>query len=258
MKLGSLTKERLDQEWLTPRYLKFLRSGRDANAEAEHAKTILSRPERDRSIGWSASSAGTCLRAQIYKARQAQASSIEDKSLMIFQHGHYVHLKHQVAGLTAGYLSGVEVPVSIPELNVLGTMDGETSEEEIAEFKSINYRGFSRVRQFGVEPKHRAQVNAYMLASGRRRARVLYEDKNDQELREFLVEFDQEISDRNVHDWQELNAHQEQGTKPPMQERCKRGEGEIRWCPFAKICISDHETERRVSRIRRTSSSDGD
>lgn len=256
MKLGSLTKDRLKQEWLTPRYEEFLRSGRDANVEAEHAKAILSRPERDRSIGWSASSAGTCLRAQIYKARKAEAAKIETKSLKIFQHGHYVHLKHQVAGLTAGYIKAVEVPVAIPELNVLGTMDGETSEEEIAEFKSINYRGFSRVRQFGVEPKHRAQVNAYMLASNLRRARVLYEDKNDQELREFLVEFDQEISDRNVHDWQELNAHREMGTKPPMQEECKRGEGEIKWCPFAKICISDHKKEGRVSRIRRTSSSD--
>ena len=134
----------------------------------------------------------------------------------IFQHGHYVHLKHQVAGLSAGYLVEVERSVSIPDLNVLGTMDGLDSTDAVDEWKSINARGFSSVRQFGPKREHLYQVHAYMYADNRTATRIVYENKDNQEMQEFLVQFDEKYSNKNISDWQQLNNHMEDGTTAPM------------------------------------------
>ena len=257
MKLGTLVRETRDQEWLIPRFRKYLRN-RNVSVEAEHAKAIIDRPERDRSIGWSASSAGSCLRAQLYRRRNAPSTKPDDRSMAIFHEGHYVHMKHQAAGLTAGYLADVEVPVEIPDLNVQGTMDAKDSEGLITEIKSINPYGFSSINQFGPKWEHLRQVNAYMLASGIDKARILYENKATQEMREFLVTMDTALVAANVGDWKELNEHDKEGTKPPMLLECQDQEGKFKWCPFAEECLKDHQAESPRLRIRRTSSSGDD
>ena len=251
MKLNSLGRRK--SYWIVPRYEAYLRN-QDRETEAEHAKEIISRPERDRSVGWSASSAGTCLRAQLYKARGAKQASPTDKAMNIFQNGHYVHLRHQTAGLTAGYLVAAEVPVRIDSLNVLGTMDGDTVEDSVAEYKSINTYGFSSVSRFGPKEEHLRQVTAYMWASGRDKARVVYEDKNTNEMQEFLVPFDKELHAANIADWKELNDRMEDGSMPEMLPECRVQEGRFKWCPFAETCQRDAAGSRL--RIRRTSSSD--
>ena len=252
MRLGQLLKETRKAEWLAPRYMEYI-ANPDFAAEAEHAHKILTRPERDRSKGWSASSAGTCLRQQMYKARKAEAEPYNERALRALHNGSYMHLRHQTAGLVAGYLNEVEVAVEIPDFNVLGTMDGITSIEEIAEYKSINPRWYSEVAQFGPQKKHLRQVNAYMQASGINRARVLYENKGFGDLKEFLVEADEKAMAANTADWKELNDRLEDGTLPPMLPECMVQEGEFKWCPFAKTCLADQE--RSKLRIRRTSSS---
>ena len=257
VKLGQLVRETRDQEWLIPRFRRYIRR-RNVSVEAEHAKAILDRPERDRTIGWSASSAGRCLREQLYKRRKALAEAPDDKSMAIFQEGHYVHMKHQAAGLTAGYLADVEVPVEIPEFNVQGTMDAKDSEGLITEIKSINPYGFTGVNQFGPKWEHLRQVNAYMLASRIDKARILYENKATQEMREFLVHMDTALVAANVEDWKELNEHMENGTMPPMLPECQRKEGRYKWCAYAETCMRDHLSQTPRLRIQRTSSSDGD
>lgn len=256
MRLGQLVKETRGDHWLIPRYFKYAKK-RKPEEEAKHAAAILGRKERDRSQGWSSSSAGGCIRAQLYTARKAPKAPVEDKSMGYFMNGHFMHLRHQVAGLSAGYLTEVEVPVVIEELNVRGTMDGITSEGIIAEFKSINPYGYRKVAQFGPKPEHVRQVNAYMRASDIKSARLLYEDKGTNEMSEFLLNFDPKIDALNVKDWEELNTHMEEGTRPKMLPECQQEEGRYKWCPFAEECMKDHRQERK-SRIRLTSSSDGD
>lgn len=242
---------------MIPQFYSYARN-RDLETEAGHAAKILGRPERDRSLGWSASSAGTCLRAQLFKSRKADAKPFSDATMGHFQHGHYVHLKHQTAGLTAGYLIEAEASVSIPELNVLGTMDGIDSSDDVTEFKSINPRGFSGVKQFGPLDEHLHQVNAYMWASGRGRARILYENKADCQMVEYPLELDEKYDTANKRDWRELNDRAEDGSLPPMLPECQRQEGRFKWCPFADVCLMEHQSGRRKLRIRRTSSSGDD
>lgn len=251
MRLNSLLRD----EWIIPRYRKYLKESRadGSHAEANHARDILARPQRDRSKGWSASSAGYCLRSQYLKSL-GYREEFPDKLLAIFQMGHYVHLKHQVAGLVAGYLESVEVSVSIPEMNVLGTMDGVTTEQEIAEYKSISPYGYNTIEQFGPEYKHLRQVNAYMQASGLKSARIIYENKGNQDMREYRVTPDLAMVERNIEDWKILNDALA-SEADPRDVPCRDGEGdECSWCLSVVATLPG----RARLRIRRTSSSVGD
>jgi hypothetical protein len=239
VKLGQLMKRATGDHWLIPRYEEYIKN-RQPQKEMEVVKGLLSLPERDRSIGWSASSADGCLRQQRYRNMGVEATPPNERVLNIFFNGHYVHFRHQAAGMTAGYLVGVEVPVKIETLNVLGTMDGITSINEGAEFKSINQYGFREVVAHGPKPDHIAQVNAYMLAADLDAFRILYECKNTNQLREFRVEADEDIQGILVERWEKLNkaAKKKTNTLPVLRE-CKNLEGKYNQCPYAKRCLKD-------------------
>lgn len=243
LKLGQVARIAKGDEWIIPRYEEYLKS-RDPQAEIDFMAQIMSRPDRDRSVGWSASSSGSCLRAQQFRARKAPSTPPEPKGLNIFANGHFVHLRHQVAGLVYGYLTEVEVPVRIENLGVLGTMDGLTVLGEVAEFKSINSRGFASVRTFGAKEEHIRQVNAYMLASDTTAARIVYENKDDNTLKEFKIERDQQICDELERTWERMNEMEETGELMPILRECQNLEGRYRWCPYAKTCLEEFDKGR--------------
>lgn len=258
MKLGNLLKTYEGTNWIIPRYNEYMRE-RDLEGEAYHAKKILSRPQRDRAVGWSSSAAGGCLRAQQYNhMRTPKTEPPNDKTMNIFSNGDYVHLRHQVFGLVAGYLTEVEVPVLVEmgDHPRLGTMDATTSADEGAEYKSINSYGYSSVRQFGPKQDHLYQVNAYMALSGLQSFRIVYECKNTQDLTEFQVYPDDAIRAEIIRSWERLDEAVDQKVMLPVLPECKKGEGRIKWCPYASKCMSDHANTK--SRIRLTSSSVSD
>jgi hypothetical protein len=239
VKLGKLAKTARGDEWIIPRYEEYLRH-RDMKAEAKYAKKILTRPERDRTIQWSASAQGTCLRAQQFTKHGTQKKRIDLKSLNIFANGEYMHLRHQVFGLAGGYLADVEVAVENTELCLAGTLDGVSIEGEGVEWKSINTYGFSSVGSFGPKQEHLFQVNAYMLMKPEIKAfRILYEDKNTNDLKEFRVERDEVIIDKILTDLDALNRAEEEKTMLPILRECKNLEGRYRWCPYSETCLKD-------------------
>jgi len=65
----------------------------------------------------------------------------------------------------------------------------------IIDFKSIGYRGFDRLFA-QPEDKHYTQMQLYLFLSGEEAGKFLYEDKNDQRIKEFLVIRDQKYIDR--------------------------------------------------------------
>lgn len=255
MKLGSVIKITKGQNWLIPRYEEFLYSQRNSRSEAARAAEIIDgRTTRDRSLSWSASSAGRCQREQVLSRMRAPKEPYSVSTMEIFEMGDYVHLKHQVAGLEAGYLTEVEVPVSLPELGVRGTMDGKCEDGGGAEFKSINSYGFGGVSSFGPKEEHLEQVTSYMLASGLKFFRILYENKDNQELKEFRVDLDEDRAEKVLAGWRTMNAHLESGTLPPVLQECMNLEGRYRQCPYASVCLEIADNPELLTRL--TSSSD--
>lgn len=247
-------------DWIKPRYNEYLKGNRDAQLEKMYAGMLLDIPERDRTRSWSASGAGTCLRARQFAFMGLPGTPPDEHALNIFLNGHWVHMRHQVVGLVASYLRHVEVPLSLEAHRMRGTADAIDMTDSVVEYKSINMNGYMQVRQFGPKEDHKQQVHAYMLAGEYKQARIIYENKNTNDIVEFLVPRDPDYIDRVKDDLNSLNTAQDKEVLLPIKPECMKKEGAYRWCPFASRClkIRDFREALEKSATPVTSSSDSD
>ncbi len=235
MKFGQAARMVRGENWLLSQYEAYTQN-RDLNKEREAISELLSRPYRKRTESWSGSGANTCLRQRQLTYLGFPKARPDDKTMNIFANGDYVHIRHQAFGLAAGYIAAAEVSVTLPDYNMLGTMDGILANGCGLEIKSINSYGFSEVSTYGPKMDHRYQVQAYMLASGLEAFHFLYEDKNTNVCREFLERKDVMLQDHVKRDLEKLQKSTETHKLEPMLKECRNGEGKFRWCPFAEIC----------------------
>lgn len=256
MKLGQALKVAKGDWYIVPRYNTWVSSHRDVEKERDVLVQIMTRPKRVRTGTFSASGAGQCLRRRQLAYLGYPQLKPNPQTMNIFANGDYMHLRHQVAGLMEGYLTGAEVSVSNEEYGLTGTMDGVLDDDGIFEGKSINDRGFTEVNMYGVKTEHREQVHSYFIASGKSHARVLYENKNTQELKEFLVERDERVIAKVVGDLEFLRDATEAKALLPMQGECVEGKGAYRSCPFRDVCpLAKFASPRRSIRVTPSSPS---
>lgn len=180
----------------------------------------------------------------------------DDKTLNIFANGDYMHLRHQAFGMVAGYITATEVPVELGKYNLRGTMDGMLATGEGLELKSINSHGFSSVVTYGARNDHVRQMHAYMLAAGLEAFRIVYENKETQQLKEIFVPRDEKLIKSVILELEELNDMTEATTLLPMLQECRNGEGRFRTCEFRKICEEATWPSESRRLILVTSSSD--
>jgi hypothetical protein len=197
---------------------------------------------RDRRGTISASSLNSCRRKQQFTFLGMPELPPTPKLAQIFQNGTFMHVRWQMAGLTAGWLAEGEVPVGENPLGLSGTMDGLLDDDSVAEFKSINTNGFSSVNTFGAKEDHIAQVGTYMVATGREKSSILYEDKNTQEFKEIVVhltpglEADVRLSADII--WSYISD----GKLAEPLATCEERTGyRFTGCPFRDVCLSTRD-----------------
>lgn len=191
------------------------------------------------------SSAFACRRATWLKIKGAPRNPpvlAEDvlRSQLIFSLGDSVHLRWQILLDRYGILEQWEVPIEVPELDLVGHCDGiiEIDGERLAlEIKSINDRGFKALRE-GPKEEHRFQVNLYMHALGLSRAVILYENKNTSETKEFVVTFSKKML-RQFKETRDVIRESLDTDTPPEKEGDHAGCTVCRWCDFSRVCHED-------------------
>lgn len=238
MKLGHALEYKRGDTRVRDLYDEWVNKRPPLEQERDALVQIMTRPPRVRTGSFSASSAGSCLRRRQFEYYGLKKAKPGTKSMNIFANGDYVHLRIQVAGLTGGWLREAEVSVEDPEIMLKGTMDGDLVWDSILEAKSINSNGFRTVNSFGAKAEHVYQVHAYMLASGRSSAHILYENKDTQDMKEFRVERDEKVVDLVREEFQTLTDATNEKVLLPMLPQCVEKTGDdYRWCPFAKQCL---------------------
>jgi len=114
----------------------------------------------------------------------------------IFDNGHAVHTRLQNYLTDTKILYATEIPVSNEEYEICGHADGaflDNNEDILLEVKSINATNFFSLHSNGPKPEHLIQSNVYMFCLGFKKACLLYECKDDQELKEFITQLDSHI-----------------------------------------------------------------
>lgn len=254
----SLTKvllaKKRDNLYVTPKYEEYLALHPNIYLNDKISQFIvkeLSTPQRDRRMTNSASARGSCLRRQVFVwTGLPEQQKLNSDLHAIFHDGTFRHLKWQALLLDAGILSEVEIPCRIDKYNLTGTIDGLISPEVGWELKGSNQRSYEFVLQNGPEEKHLLQIHTYMIATQIYTWSLVYENKNTQEWKEFVVEFDPDIGDRVLAELDSVNKHVSERTFPRILDECSEKKGaQYRQCPFAHICLDTHEWPNR--RIRR-------
>jgi len=208
-----------------------------AIAFAKQQMEALSTPV-DRRGKLSASSLGDCPRQQMFTFMGMPQLTRTAQNVQQLQNGVFLHLRWQMAGLTEGWMTEAEVPITNSELRLRGTMDGISYADTLVEIKSISPHGYSSVAKFGVKEEHRFQVGTYLEASGMERASVVYENKANQEYVEYMVEMDEELHASVTERAGEVWGHADSKTLPEPLSKCIDRDGwQYRFCPYRHQCL---------------------
>jgi hypothetical protein len=122
--------------------------------------------------------------------------NIDPRLRRIFDNGHYTHRRLQRYLLKAGLLVPSkdkfgEHEFTNKQWRIHGTADGILKAgPRILEIKSMNSRQFMTLQ--GPKPEHIWQAHLYMWMSNIKESVFLYENKDTQDLKEFLSPFDEE------------------------------------------------------------------
>lgn len=155
--------------------------------------------------------------------------------------GTFGHYRWQLAGLSEGFLTAIEVPID-PGWYLHGSADGVCSDGLLFELKTTNMWTFKRIFESGViKPEHAMQVEGYLLQGEWPAARVVYEDRNTLDTLEYIYESDPVVREPLVERLEMWTRHIIKETLPEPLMDCRHQTGDVfAGCPWRKTCLLQH------------------
>ncbi len=181
------------------------------------------------------SDAGKCPRSIFFKFKQAPCRDLEPRILRLFDHGHYIHQLIVKALSGQNVLRGDEV--NIPANNLVsGRADALIQVEGrdyVVDIKSISSNGFRVLNKPSEEYIYQLQLylHFFQISQGI----LLYVNKDTQDLKEFVLDYDQQLCHWLMDGLEELGAKIESNLVPvrlgdwPSNNQC-------RYCPYKEVC----------------------
>ena len=198
MKFGQMMEVHHSGLYVTPRHEEWLASNPNPKYSQEALsfaqEALAGAVDRDRTRSFSASAGGSCGRAEQFAYMGLPQKPTSAHLANIFHTGNFIHLKWQMAGLTAGWLREAEPFYVHAGLPLKGSLDGLLEAKGGGlEVKSINSNGFRTVLQYGPKKLHLAQIDRYfVLNPGLTWFSMIYENKDTGDYKEVVVEREDE------------------------------------------------------------------
>jgi len=204
--------------------------------------------EGDRSSGegrFRGSLLGACARMQMLSYRGYLGTDPDDTGVDIMRDGTYRHYLWQEVGLSAGFLSDIEVKASYPEWEFGGQLDGLMAPVDGLpgrggfELKTTKWDYFKEVKDTG-KPlhKHLLQIGGYFKALDLDWFSVVYELRGARiEFVEFVV-FPQEVKTITEANFGGLMTWRDREELPPVKDGYPNDKECAYWCGYTKICPS--------------------
>lgn len=192
------------------------------------------------------SSISRCAREIVYDMLQYPRPPASAKLLMICENGDMMHLRYQKWLADAGVLLHSEYPLKVPEYRISGKvdaiidpasiipeMDGELC---VVEFKSSNNKKFTDM-EFKSEPQQEyvEQLMLYLHFLEIPYGVVIVENKDNQDVLEFWVEYDEKMAKRLIEKVKMINDHVDRKELPPRPYSSPNYHS-CKWCDFKGIC----------------------
>lgn len=179
------------------------------------------------------SDAGKCPRAVWFSRKGYPKKPMEPRAMRVFEHGDHTHMRFMSALFSLGLVTAVEV--SIPENEFIhGRADAIISidgEPYVVELKSVNSFKF---KQGDINPDHVKQLQLYLHFFKIKKGVLLYENKDNQELQEFLVEYDPEFVKKLLDFFAKLKEKVDTNEIPNIPADIERWRCE--YCDYIESC----------------------
>jgi CRISPR/Cas system-associated exonuclease Cas4 (RecB family) len=215
--------------------------------------------EKDRVKIW-ISEVGKCPRGIFFKFKKAPKAEIEPEKLRIFEDGHFLQQKILRALSAKGLLRATEIPIP-PHEFIAGKADAIISDSEgipyVLEIKSISGRmNFQKLNPKISFPQHIYQLQLYLHFFKIKKGILLYINKDTQELKEFIFDYQPEEAERLL-DWAfKLKRKIEENIIPLRLPNWPK-EWECQNCLFTEICKLVGENEMSWEEFLRKMEAEG-
>jgi len=181
------------------------------------------------------SDAGKCPRQIFFKFKKAPRKEMEPRLLRIFDQGDYVHLRLTRDLFSLGIVVASEIDIP-PREDIGGRADAIVrinNELYLVDLKSIN----SNILYKMEAPKddHILQVQLYLHFFKLKKGILLYEGKDNSEIKEFPVEYDKKIAEDILSNFKRLKINVDKDLIP-QQLSDFPDNWQCQYCQFREIC----------------------
>jgi len=182
------------------------------------------------------SEAGKCPRSIFFRFKQAPAKEIEAERLRLFEYGNYIHQLVLRPLFSLGLVRSTEVEIPPQEL-VVGRADAIVSlngEPYVLDIKSITGRiDLNKMDKPKIESYY--QVQLYLHYFGIKKGILLYLNKDTNELKEFVFDYDKKVAEKILADFENLKKMIESDIVPSRLEDYPNN-WQCRYCEFYEVC----------------------
>jgi len=179
--------------------------------------------------------AGKCPRSVFLKFKNAPREPYDPRIMRIFEHGENIH--RSIFNILYRLKIGVVTEVPIPAQEIIsGRADAILSigsENYVLDIKSINSMIFRKM----LEPKEENvyQIQLYLHYFDIKKGILLYVDKDQQELKEFFVDYDEALCKGLLDKFYALKGQLEKDTLPSRLADYQSN-WQCRFCQYKDIC----------------------
>lgn len=179
--------------------------------------------------------AGKCNRSVFFKFKNVPRKKMEPRILRIFDHGEQMH--RNIFSVLYRLKIGVTTEVSIPTQEIVsGRADAILSinnENYILDIKSMNSSVFRNLT--GPKQENLYQIQLYLHFFNIKKGILLYIDKDQQELKEFFVEYDSQLCQQLLDNFKNLQNKINNNILPAVLSDYPKN-WQCDYCQFREIC----------------------
>jgi len=189
--------------------------------------------EKDRNYFY-ISEAGKCARAIYYSWKKLPRKAKDARVLRLMDHGDYTHMRIMSVLFSLGLVKATEITIPAQEI-IHGRADAIVNIEGqpvVVEIKSINSYGFKCLDN--PKKEHICQLQLYLHYFKIKEGILIYENKDNQDLREFKLEYDEKLAKQLIEDFHILKHLIDNNILPPVPPEIQ--EWECQYCDYAEEC----------------------
>lgn len=179
--------------------------------------------------------AGKCERAIFFRFKNVPRQAVEARIMRIFEAGEHIH--RNIFNILYRLRIGVTTEIKIPDQELVsGRADAIlciNNENYVLDIKSMNSFIFRKLEQPKEDNVY--QIQLYLHYFNIKKGILLYIDKDQQEIKEFFVEYDENLVKGLLDRFQALKGQVESNTVPQRMPDYPKN-WQCVYCQFKDIC----------------------